>query len=282
MSETIISTPPAGGQQQPASGQQSAWYSGVGPDLESLAQTKGWDSPAKALDSYRNLEKMLGTEKISAPRKDWKPEDWNSFYAKIGRPEAPDKYALPEVKPEEGLTLDEKKVAEVRKLMHETGLTQAQAEKLAGWYFGDLNGTFKAAKEQNLAAKANGEKALRDQWKDRYDSEVDIARRAFSEFADDGAKQFILESGLGDDPRFVALFNKIGREMMEDSATGRGPATFEGGGAALAEIDRLKSDKDFMAALFDARAVGHKESKERWTKLHQSAYPNRPDAATNQ
>ena len=58
------------------------------PSIQHIASV---DAMAK---SYINAQKMVGAEKIAVPGSWATEEDWNGVYAKLGRPEAPDKYEL--------------------------------------------------------------------------------------------------------------------------------------------------------------------------------------------
>ena len=242
-------------QSQPAAapaGGAKPWYDGAPQDVAAFVQTKGWDNPMKVVDSYRNLEKMLGADKIALPGKDAKPEDWAQVWNKLGRPEAPDKYQFPKV---EGVEMDKGKMEAVAKLMHETGVTQAQAEKLFGWYAGDVKNAMDTHKQTEETRKLQATEALKGEWKDKFDAQLDLAKRAFNSFADDKLKEFVASSGLGDNPDFIKLMNRIGAGMMEDSATGRastGGFATGSPAAAQAEIQALKMDKDFMNVLFNS------------------------------
>lgn len=275
---SMIAEPPAAGTNTPppAEGGAKAWYDGAPQDVAAFVQNKGWDNPLKVVDSYRNLEKTLGAERIALPGKDAKPDEWGAVWNKLGRPEAPDKYQFPKV---EGVEMDKAKVDAVAKLMHETGVTQAQAEKLFGWYAGDMKAAIDGHKQSEETRKTQATEALKGEWKDKFDAQLDLAKRAFNSFADDKLKAYVAESGLGDNPEFIRMMNRIGAGMMEDSATGRAATGgFASGSpaAAQAEITQLRTDKDFMATLFNSNATGNKQAKEKWNNLHSMAFPNKP------
>ena len=44
--------------------------------------------------SYINATRMIGTDKVAIPNKNFTEDQWNEFYDKVGRPETPDKYNL--------------------------------------------------------------------------------------------------------------------------------------------------------------------------------------------
>ena len=61
---------------QPTARDESDWQAGLEDDLAGLVQQKGWHSAKDVLASYRNLEKMLGGDRLALPRKDAGVEAW--------------------------------------------------------------------------------------------------------------------------------------------------------------------------------------------------------------
>jgi hypothetical protein len=66
--------------------QEQEWYSGLPEETRGLAEVKGWKSPADAIQSYANLEKMLGADKagrgLVMPKEDADSTEWGQFYDK--------------------------------------------------------------------------------------------------------------------------------------------------------------------------------------------------------
>ena len=239
---------------------------------------KGWDNPLKAVDSYRNLEKILGADKIALPGKDAKPEDWGAVWNRLGRPEAPDKYVAPKI---EGVEWKKDQLDGWFKEFHEAGVTQAAAERLLT-KFGKETLTATTAQQESVEQRrTEALNTLKGEWRDKFDAQVDLAKRAFNSFADDKIKEFVVSNGLGDNPDFIKLMARIGGGMLEDNAQGRGNTGFAAGSpaAAQAEIAALKSDKDFWAKMDNSNAVGHKEAKDKWNYLHKMAYPQEKAAS---
>ena len=47
----------------PATNTQETWYSGLPEETRGMVEIKGWKGPEDAIQSYANLEKMLGADK---------------------------------------------------------------------------------------------------------------------------------------------------------------------------------------------------------------------------
>lgn len=262
-----------GQQQQQQASTPPPWYGAdAPPEIASLVANKKWASPVDALNSYANLEKMVGTDKIPMPKPDWKPEQWNEFHAKL-RPEKPDAY---EVKLPDGaaIKLAEDKVKAVQQLMWDNGFTKAQAEKLVGWYVGDMDSAVKADAQAKATAKQNGEMALKQKWGDKFDANLDVAKSVLRRFGNDQLVAKLEASGLASDPELVEFYHTIGAAMLDDSATGKGDNAFVSGpAAAQAEIRKMEADPEFQKAFWNTQHVGHKEAVRRRDALYAQAFP---------
>jgi hypothetical protein len=93
---------------------------------------KGWASKIKTQDDLfkqiDNLDSMVG--KRQTPGDDAPDEEWDEFFGKIGKPESPDKYELSEPEGIDPEVIPQDFRSKAQKIMHESGLTQKQANKL--------------------------------------------------------------------------------------------------------------------------------------------------------
>lgn len=222
--------------------------------------------------SYIHAQKLVGVDKIAKPNDKWTPEQWKEYHRAIGVPETHDKYGVPEFKFADGLTLDKEKFTKYQQLFHKAGLTPAQAKILSEGYFSDVNTDFTQSREaQNLAIK-QAEATLRQEFGDKYDAKLDIARSVVKKFGSDTLLQKLESSGLANDPEVVKLFAKLGEGMLEDSAGGSGDGLIlQEATQAIQEINRLKGDKDFQAQLNTKNHPGHKAAVQKWLDLHTAA-----------
>jgi hypothetical protein len=222
--------------------------------------------------SYIHAQKLVGVDKIAKPNDKWTPEQWKAFNKEMGVPETHDKYSVPKFEFAEGLTLDEKKLDGYKKIFHEAGVTPKQAEKIMVAYFADVNGDFTGRAESQKAAMLSATNELKQEFGDKYDAKLDIARSVLKKYGSDTLLQKLESSGLANDPEVVRMFAKLGEGMMEDRAGGSGDGLIlQEATQANQEINRLKSDADFQTALNTRGHAGHKAAVEKWLDLHKAA-----------
>lgn len=259
-------TPPAApAGTPPASGAPASWLDGItDPELRGYAEVKGWKDPLAVLDGYRNLEKLVGLEKLPMPKGPDDAEGLARVYDALGRPKSADEYKLPvpEGAPTEFATA-------ASKVFHEAGLSAAQATKVAEWYNGQVQAqvaaqteAFQRQTEQQLAA-------LRTEWGAAFEQQVEIGRRAVREFGL-GEQLGSLEQALGT-AGLLKLMTTLGAKLGEDTfEAGQGGA---GGAmtpaAAQARIAALKADPDWSARYLKGGAAERAELE----KLMTFAYP---------
>lgn len=238
------------------------------PDVPTLAK------------NYVNAQKMIGS-RIPAPEAGWEQKQWDEFYAKVGRPESPDKYSMPEVKLEEGVKIDEEKFKQIRAKVHGLGLTDRQFKGIMEVYLGSVNEQVKGSTSQAQAKRDAAMGELRQTWGDHFQENVNLAKNVLQKFgADESFMQYLEESNMGNNTQFIKFLHTIGTKMMEDTSRGgEAGAGLQIGDKtrALQEIDRLKLDKEFMEAFNSPQHIGHSDAVKRWMNLFSIAYPGKSD-----
>lgn len=259
-------TPPATPPADPAPAPAGKWYDSVEDgDLKGYAELKGWKDPAEALNSYRNLEKLIGSEKVPMPKGDDDAEGWNRVYDALGRPKTAEGYGLA---PAEGG--DPTIANEASAKFHELGLTEKQGKALAEWWAGKSQSIVDA---QNQQVEQNFEKQLaevRQEWGDKYDENVELGRRAAREYGLNGEKLAKLETALGT-AELMKLMASIGRgqgeaDFVGDTKSGQFGMSPE---AAKTRINALKADPGFQAKYLG----GDADSRMEMDRLMRLAYP---------
>ena len=230
------------------------------------------DNPS--LRNYSSLEGMarslIEAQRMVGKRiADATPEELGRFYARHGRPETPEGYALPRPEATEAPSELE---SVARQWFFEAGLSQRQAEALhARW------SDFAAERQADLRAQAQegqqrAERELRGEWGRAYDARLKAAARAARDFGGDELIGLLEETRLGDDPRVIRAFARIAARMGEDSLAGGERGDFAlAPEAARQEIARLMT----QPAYFDATHPEHDRSVARMKGLFAAAYPER-------
>ncbi|MBM4071985.1 MAG: hypothetical protein FJ271_24125 [Planctomycetes bacterium] len=277
MADTTVPANGGQGDASAAAASSSSWIASIPDnDLRGWVQTKGFREPIDALNSYRNLEKLIGADK--AGRTVLLPAKWDdaaevgAFFDKLGRPKEPGGYTMPK----EGV--DAEMATWAQSTFHEAGLTQRQAELVIGKWQDLIGKKTTAAQEAYRAGVAQEEAALKKEWGAAYDDQVKKARAVAKIFGVDEAIVNRLEGelGFGDLMRFFSdLARRVGEDPLE---RGQGQQSFDGAmtpDAAKAELTRLGGDKEFVRRYLahDTDASKKMEQVHSWAFGNQSLLP---------
>jgi hypothetical protein len=253
-------------QSQAPAPQAGNWYDGIqDADLKGYVQNKGWKDPNELANGYRNLEKLLGSEKIPMPKGADDSEGWGRVYDALGRPKSADEYGITTP---DGLSTEFSKAAAGK--FHELGLSANQAKALTDWYSNEIGSQSSQMKQQTAQQSEADITSLRSEWGRSFDENVELSRRAAHEFGLDG-KLDALENALGT-ADMMKLLSRMGRGLTEH--TFEGGKTTQGFGmtpeAAQNRIAQLRSDADWGKKYIS----GDKTAQDEMTKLMSIAYPD--------
>lgn len=265
--QSYASEPSQGSIQQPST--TETWYGGMPDEVRGLVETKGWKSPEDVVQSYTNLEKMLGADKagrgLVLPKDDADQTEWDMVYDRLGRPKTPEEYNLPVP---DGDTGQFAKIA--RDKFHELGITAKQAESLADWWNNQQSQMQNDMLNQQSQNTEMEMEVLKSEWGKSYDENIENARRAARTFNIDEQSLEKIEQALGTRD-MLKMFADIGKSMSEDSFVDNTKASGFGTSpeAARVQLDRLKADSQWTAKYIagDADARGEME------RLMKIAYP---------
>lgn len=212
--------------------------------LKGYVQNKGFEDPEALANSYMNLEKLVGKEKIPMPKDDNDAEGWNKVYDALGRPKTAAEYKLPVPEGDNG---EFAKTA--GDWFHKAGISQKQAEVISTQW-----NAYQAEqmKQMEAAAKQQSEQdiqALRGEWGAAFDKNLNAAKSYAKEFGLNENEMNALESVLGT-KRFLQAFASQGQKLGEaptiglDGKTPNGPMT---PAQAQARINELKTDPEWVS-----------------------------------
>lgn len=259
-------------------GVAAPWYAALPDDLKGNQNITSLKSVEDLAKGYVSAQSLIGQKRLAVPGKDATPQQWDEVYNAIGRPETFDKYSEPTVKAVDGVTMDKDGLVKARQLFHKAGLTDAQQKQVMDFYYNGINDNFTKLKQSSDSARDLATQALKQEWGDKFDPNLNIAKEALRKFGDPEAMKEI-EAGLGNNPALIKMFHRIGSTIMEDRSRGGGQGDFNPGGAAdaLRAIDDKKGDANFMTALNTANHPQHKAAVATWTELHGKAFPKKSD-----
>lgn len=234
---------PAGEQPAPAAAEKP-WWDALPDTLKNTAAAKQWKDPAAAVESYVNLEKIMGADKagrtVMLPKDDASPEEMASFYKSLGVPEAADKY---EIKVPDGMSSEI--IDEAKGWMHQANVPAKLAQQLV-----DAVAKSEAAKMEQWAKQSKADlNDLSVEWGAKFEDNAEVARRAFRAAGLTPEQSERIEMVVGT-KAFMQMFHKFGMNMTEAAA----PAPGQGGGQfvmnkaeAQRKADMLRASPDFQA-----------------------------------
>lgn len=221
--------------------------------------------------SYVHAEGLLGGERIPVPKSDDDEDGWNRWYAATGRPDAPDKYEFkrPELPPD--LPYDEEEEKFFRNLAHQAGLSKKQTARI---YDGVVarrlqgHGAYVTSEKQ---ARAQTEADLRREHGQQYEGFVSQAKTAIVEFTDPDFRAYLDQTGLGNDPRMIRVFGRVGKALTGDTKL-RGSVA-----PAMTTADAKTAIEQFRAknaeALYNRDHPQHASVVNESKRLYELAYP---------
>lgn len=259
--ETPVGT--AGANPQGSAAPTPDWYSGFQDEgLKAYAQNKAWKDPASMVDSYRNLEKLVGVKEklLQVPDNLGDAKAMEEVWKRLGRPEKPEEY---------GIKAGNEKFGEwFSKTAHELGLNRNQAEALFKKY-DEFAGAEQAQTEAQL--KAESDKLINDlktKWGAAHDQNLAVAKQAATQFGIDADMLNKMESSLGF-AKTMEFLHSVGSKIGEPSFESGKPlkaAVQLTPAQARERINQLIQDKDWSAKYVNG-GVQEREEMERLNKM---------------
>lgn len=235
----------------------TTWLEGVAdPETLAWAGKKGWKTPGDALASHRELEKMLGGEKVPVPKDPNDKAAWDLFFKAAGRPESPDGYELSKV---EGI--DPEIAKEAAAAFHGAGMTPAQVKAALDLHGKQIAAQASAADNAFMQQSAADQADLRKEWGANFDSRLEAGRRAAAAFGFDGDTIAKLDRAIGT-KALLTKFADIGAKLTEAPMRGNGAETdsqFLTKEGANARITALKKDPEWAARWMNGGAREREE-----------------------
>lgn len=251
-------------------GSQNDWTAHI---PQEYAAEKFWE-PLKGkgfgdvLKTYAEAQKFIGGS-IRLPGEKDAPQDrekkLNDVYAKLGRPESPEKYdlKLPDVN---GVKWDDHAVGMFKQTAHKLGLNSTQLNGLLTMYGEHL----KTGLPNIEALNQKGAQALQEHWgvnatRNAVMAENGFKQLALAELGAEGSERLIdaiNASGFGSNPDFVRVVARIVSETGEDKYVD-GVDNHRTDEQTDDEIRTLMGSKEYM----DDRLPGHQAAVDKVRRL---------------
>ena len=213
--------------------------------------------------SYVHSQKMLGADKVVVPGKYATSDEWRSFYHKAGLPQEVNDYEVTSANTD----VDEEFFNDYKEASHKAGVLPSQAQEMFNWYMDKANSEVERQETEDQHSIENSLKTLQTDWGNAYEVKLNAARNAVNHFGDDGLKDYLDSSGLGNNPNLIKVFSKIGETLSDDSFKGdSNPGNYgRTPEQAQAEINEIMADPKHP--YFDKQHPNHKKALEDMQRL---------------
>jgi hypothetical protein len=209
--QTVLSGSPSAGEvpQQEPSGSAQQTVSGSEPPKWTEQLPREYRDKFASYQSYKDFVGAAAealetkTKAIVKPGDDAPQEEWDRFYASVGRPTDPSGYEIDG----EGV------VEEFRKTAHQLGLTKSQAEKLYSWY----SDAQKQAEEGVAKSYTATQESLKQDWGDKYTENMRNIERFAKRYGNDALAKELSNPVLGNNPALIKAFARAGAELAPET-----------------------------------------------------------------
>ena len=212
--ETV--TPPTTEIKTEATTSTSSWKDSISEEYRADPNIEKFTEIDALAKSYINATKMIGQDKVAIPNNNSTEDQWNEVYAKLGRPESPDKYEIDAKS--DVVPFDEGAIKSFTEQSHRLGLNNKQAQGILEFYKNAMEGTAQQSKIDTETAQAQAEQQLRQEWGRDFEGKVKQAGALAKANINPEVLDMTLSNGirLGDHPEIIKGFAKIAEMMSED------------------------------------------------------------------
>ena len=247
------------------------WHSIPEKEARDLMEAKQYKNPAEAALAYYNANKMLNAQgdKVVAPAADAPQTEWDAFYNKMGRPEAPDKYDL---KAPEGVQVDEGLMKVGKEIFHELGATPAKAQAAMDKWNAFVEASNKAQQEAMQVQNDTELAELNTKWGPQLEANKAAGNRAVKALGLSNDLIAKIENNIGS-AAIVELLAAIGGKSNEGGFIGSGTATDPNDPSTMtkeqaqAKVTTLQGDSAFQAKYTDKNHPEHAAALQLMEKL---------------
>jgi len=193
-------------------------------------KSKGFKALDPVVESARYADKVKSEfedfkgKALTLPLPDAKQEEWDAYYAKIGRPEKPEGYEfkLPEGLPE-NLPYDAERATAYKTVSHLAGLTPKQAQVVHDWAAKDAAGQFLAMKQAETKQVEAADVEIVKDWgphdSDGYKTNLQHADRAINKLGimdELKAGGYLTSEGNVKMPKLAKALALVGRQLYAE------------------------------------------------------------------
>lgn len=201
--------------------------------LLKFADDKGEFDHGKVMQSYINLEKHVGKEKIVKPNENFTEDQWKETFRALGVPEDLNDYKV-ESKLPEGMKGNPEFVDNLRKLAHQAGILPKQLQKVVDYFNEQVVAQRQNLDQSDVAYDKAQNDILVQTWGAGFEKKMGRASEAAKALLSPEELQEVTDMGLFKNATFAKLMSKIADGMDDDKFSNEVKGTF---GLTPEEID---------------------------------------------
>jgi len=252
------------------------WYDDLPDDLKADPNVVKYSSKEALAKAHVNAVKLLGTDKVPLPKDENDAEGWERYYKAGGRPDKAEDYAIERATDlPEGMQWDEDGENFLRSYAIANGLNQRQVANLADLVMKQRIDAHRAAMDAQAAYVRERDERITRELGDQLPAYKANAIAVMKEYGDSDLVAYLNDSKLGDDPRFIKAFGRIGRELLGDNRV-KTPERSQATDAGDAQAQLAKFRERNSKALYDNMHPGHKAAVAQLTELTERLYGTEP------
>lgn len=246
-----------------------------------IVQMNGVATIEEAINSLasqnHHAQKALGNQRVEMPNDQWTPEQHKKWNQDVrGVPENVDGYKLEGIKAPDGIKLGEDVQKDYVASFHELSMDDAQITGVLNKYY-ERVGTENAAWQEEQQAQVNTNTlAMKSEWGDKYEFNLDVAERGLKQHGGDNLIAVLQANpAIMSMPEVQRVFFQLGMLEMDDALRTDDYSTLDGANKALKleeEITNLEGSELWQKILGNKNLPNEKVQvaalKERRTTLH--------------
>lgn len=248
--------------------QAPEWMNGfeVDQDIAQDPSLKAIQDVPSLIKSYVHAQKKMGMDKTVLPNQNSTKEEWMQLYQKLGMPSDFNEYDL---KQAENNALKEDLMAEFKQTAFENNILPDQAQAMYDFLNNHTAGAIERMQQEQQEASSAAITALKEEWGDAFDQNVHTAKLAVNEFGGEDLKAYLNDTGLGNDPNIIKVFNEIGKQFFKEDnfAADSKPAYSLSPSEAQQRINEITGD--MQGPYYNSMHPDHKRIVEEVHKLFQ-------------
>tara|TARA_R110000796_G_scaffold164660_3_gene281527 strand:- start:1251 stop:2093 length:843 start_codon:yes stop_codon:yes gene_type:complete len=193
---------------------EKTWRDELPEDLQGVKTLEKFKDVSGLAKSYVETERYFeGAVRI--PEENASTEEWERYYTKLGRPEQSDGYEFEKAELPEGLTYDDNFEKAFLDKAHTAGLNNKQVGELYSWWNTTSKDLFVEGQINSENTIQRAEIELRADWGRQYDEKLVGIQRLVDKYADGADKQYLEESGIGNNPSMAKFLDRLAKDFGE-------------------------------------------------------------------